>query len=54
MTRIFAYIVHRAGVADDSAAELAAVARKIDPLASATAILTGSGPDSLEIVTVRP
>ena len=30
MARIFAYIVHKGGVADDSAAELAAAARKID------------------------
>ena len=30
MARIFAYIVHKAGVADDSAAELAAAAKKID------------------------
>jgi electron transfer flavoprotein alpha subunit len=43
--RIFAYIVHRAGVADDSAAELAAAARQIDPTAFATAIVTGCGPD---------
>ncbi len=43
MTRIFAYIVHRGGVVDDSAFELAAAARKIDPAASPTAILTGSG-----------
>jgi len=43
--RIFAYILHRAGVADDSAAELAAAARQIDPAASPTAIVTGCGPD---------
>ena len=30
MARIFAYIVHKGGVVDDSAAELAAAARKID------------------------
>ena len=30
MARIFAYIVHKDGVADDSAVELAAAARKID------------------------
>ena len=41
MARIFAYIVHKAGVADDSAFELAAAARKIDPAASPTAIVTG-------------
>ncbi|MGD0470857.1 MAG: electron transfer flavoprotein subunit alpha/FixB family protein [Terriglobales bacterium] len=45
MARIFAYIVHKRGVADDSAFELAAAARKIDPAASLTAILTGWGAD---------
>jgi electron transfer flavoprotein alpha subunit len=45
MARIFAYIAHKAGVADDAAAELAAAARKIDSAASPTAILTGSGAD---------
>ena len=50
MARIFAYIVHKAGVADDSAAELAAVARRIDAAASPTAILTGSGAD-LDLVS---
>ena len=41
--RIFAYIVHKAGVADDSAAELLAAAKKIDPAASPAAVVTGSG-----------
>jgi len=45
MARIFAYIVHKNGVADDSAFELAAAARNIDPAASPTAILTGWGAD---------
>jgi electron transfer flavoprotein alpha subunit len=45
MARIFAYIVHKSGLADDSAAELAAAAAKIDPAASPTAILTGWGPE---------
>jgi len=45
MAQIFAYIVHRAGVPDDSAAELAAAARKIDAAASPTAIVTGCGPE---------
>jgi len=45
MPRIFAYIVHRGGVVDDSALELLAAAKKIDAAASPTAILTGSGPD---------
>jgi electron transfer flavoprotein alpha subunit len=45
MARIFTYIVHRRGAADDSAFELAAAARKIDAAASPTAILTGWGGD---------
>ncbi len=45
MARIFAYIVHKNGVVDDYAFELAAAARKIDPTAAPTAILTGSGAD---------
>ena len=45
MARIFAYIVHKGGVAADSALELAAAARRIDPAASPTAILTGWGAD---------
>jgi len=45
MARIFAYIMHKGGVADDSAAQLAAAARKIDAAASPTAILTGWGAD---------
>jgi electron transfer flavoprotein alpha subunit len=45
MARIFAYVVHRGGVADDSAAELAAAAKKVDAGASPTAIVTGSGPE---------
>ncbi len=45
MARIFAYIVHKGGVVDDSAFELAAAARKIDPAASPTAILAGCGAD---------
>ncbi len=44
MARIFAYIVHKGGVADDSAAELLAAAQKIDPAQSPTAIVTGWGP----------
>jgi len=45
MPRIFAYIVHRGGVADDSAAELIAAAKRIDPNASPVAILAGWGAD---------
>jgi len=43
MARIFAYIVHKGGVADDSAAELAVAARTIDATASPTAVVTGWG-----------
>ena len=43
MARIFAYIIHKGGVVDDSAAELAVAARKIDASASPTAIVTGCG-----------
>ena len=45
MTRIFAYIEHKGGVADDSAAELIAAAAKIDAAAQPTAIITGFGPE---------
>jgi len=45
MARIFAYITHKAGLVDDTAAELAAAARKIDAAASPTAVLAGWGPD---------
>jgi electron transfer flavoprotein alpha subunit len=45
MARIFTYILHKSGVADDSAAELAAAAKRIDPAASPTAIVTGWGKD---------
>jgi len=43
MARIFTYIMHKDGMAADSAFELAAAARKIDATASPTAILTGWG-----------
>jgi electron transfer flavoprotein alpha subunit len=45
MARIFAYVEHRAGVADDTATELLAAARKIDDAASPTAIVAGAGAD---------
>jgi electron transfer flavoprotein alpha subunit len=41
--RIFAYIAHRGGVADDSAAELLAAAKKIDAGALPAAVVTGWG-----------
>lgn len=43
MNRIFAYIMQRAGVIDDSAAELVQAARKIDGSQIPTAIVTGFG-----------
>jgi electron transfer flavoprotein alpha subunit len=45
MARIFAYIVHKAGVVDDSAAELAVAAKRIDAAAPVTALVTGFGMD---------
>lgn len=43
MARIFVYIMHKAGVVDDSAAEMLAAARRIDTAAAPTAIVTGWG-----------
>ena len=45
MPRIFTYIAHKNGVPDDSAAELAAAATKMDASAAPTAIAVGSGAD---------
>ncbi|MFW6415078.1 MAG: electron transfer flavoprotein subunit alpha/FixB family protein, partial [Thermodesulfobacteriota bacterium] len=42
-SQIFAYIEHHAGAADDTALELINSAKKIDPDAKVTAIVTGSG-----------
>ncbi len=41
--RIFAYVTHKDGVADDSAAELLAAAERIDPTQAPAAVLTGWG-----------
>jgi electron transfer flavoprotein alpha subunit len=43
--QVFAYIVHKNGVADDTALELISAARNIFPDASPTAITTGAGAD---------
>jgi len=43
MARIFAYIVHKAGVADDSVPELVAAARRIDAAQALTAVVCGWG-----------
>ena len=45
MPRVFAYIIHKSGVADDSALELLTVARRIDPAQACTAVVTGWGPE---------
>jgi electron transfer flavoprotein alpha subunit len=45
MPRIFAYIVHKGGVVDDTAAELLAAAKKIDATHAPTAVVTGFGGD---------
>lgn len=45
MARIFAFIVHKDGVVDDSAAELLAAARRIDGTAAPVAVITGHGSD---------
>src|ERR1039458_8955707 len=43
MARIFAYIAHKGGIADDAAAELPAAAKKIDAAASPVAVVNGWG-----------
>lgn len=45
MARIFTYVIHKAGVADDSAAELITAAKAIDAGASPAALVAGSGAD---------
>jgi electron transfer flavoprotein alpha subunit len=45
MARIFAYIVHKDGVVDDSASELLVAAKSMDAAAKATAIVCGAGPE---------
>jgi electron transfer flavoprotein alpha subunit len=43
MARIFAYIEHKDGVADDSAAEMAVAASQVDAANPPTAVVTGAG-----------
>lgn len=43
--QVFTYITYKDGIADDSALELVAAAKKIYPDASLTAVVTGSGAD---------
>ena len=45
MTQIFAYVTYKAGVADDIASEFIAAAKKINPAATLTAVVTGAGAD---------
>lgn len=45
MARIFVYIAQKNGVPDDRAIELLAAAKKVDPDASITALVTGCAPD---------
>lgn len=45
MPRIFVYVTHKAGVADDSAFEMPAAAAKIDAAARPTALVAGCGPE---------
>ena len=43
--QVFTYITYKDGIADDSALELVAAAKKLYPDASLTAVITGSGAD---------
>ena len=43
MAQMFAYIVHKGGAIDDTAAELAVAAKQVDAGANVTAIVTGTG-----------
>ena len=43
MAQIFAYILHKEGILDDTAVELAQAAKKVDASAQVTAIVTGTG-----------
>ena len=49
--RIFAYIIHKAGAVDDSAAELICAAKKIDAAASPTAVVIGAGAEVEAVCT---
>jgi electron transfer flavoprotein alpha subunit len=43
--QVFAYIIHKDGVLDDTALELVAAAEKLDPEAGVTAVVAGDGSD---------
>jgi len=51
MTQIFAYIPFKNGVAEDVAMEFPEAAKKLDPNASLTAVVTGSGADVDTVAT---
>jgi len=46
MSEIFAYILHKNGKADDTAMELVAAAKKVDPAVPVTALVLGSAADA--------
>ncbi len=48
--KIFVYVIHREGTADDTALELLAAAKKIDPEASVTALVAGSDKELENVV----
>ena len=47
--QVFAYIVHKQGVADETAFEMVAAAKRIDTDASITAIVAGIGDNLNEV-----
>ena len=51
MAEIFAYITHKNGTAEDSAFELIEAGKKIDAVASVTAVVTGSGTQLDDVCT---
>jgi electron transfer flavoprotein alpha subunit len=48
--KIFVYVIHRQGTADDTALELLAAAKKIDPKSSVTALVAGSDKELEKVV----
>lgn len=54
MPGIFVFVLHKAGVPDDSAIELLAAAQKIDKTAAPTAIVTGSGAELDAVCATLP
>jgi electron transfer flavoprotein alpha subunit len=49
--KIFAYILHKHGTADDTAIELLSAAKKIDPNASVIALIAGFGEELEKVIT---